>query len=92
MGADRRQFAIGTSGGRTTLRALLQLSSFLLDHGMSLEEAFMSHPSRWMHWIREPNRPKRSTVTPQCGMLKSASLRRDRRYRLTAAPRACSSF
>jgi gamma-glutamyltranspeptidase/glutathione hydrolase len=35
-----RQFALGASGGRKILGAVLQLSSFLLDHGMSLEEAF----------------------------------------------------
>ena len=33
-------FAIGASGGRKILPAVLQISSFLIDHGMSLEEAF----------------------------------------------------
>ncbi|MBC5766407.1 gamma-glutamyltransferase family protein [Ramlibacter albus] len=37
---DGRQFAFGASGGRKILGAVLQLSSFVLDHGMSLEEAF----------------------------------------------------
>ncbi len=37
---DGRRFALGASGGRKILGAVLQLSSFLLDHGMSLEEAF----------------------------------------------------
>ncbi|HWI83315.1 gamma-glutamyltransferase [Ramlibacter sp.] len=40
VGAEGRQFAIGASGGRKILGAVLQLSSFLLDHGMSLEDAF----------------------------------------------------
>ncbi|WP_338050988.1 MULTISPECIES: gamma-glutamyltransferase [Ramlibacter] len=40
VGADGRQFAIGASGGRKILGAVMQLSSFLLDHGMSLEQAF----------------------------------------------------
>lgn len=38
--ADGRRFALGASGGRKILGAVLQLSSFLLDHGMSLEQAF----------------------------------------------------
>lgn len=37
---DGRRFALGASGGRKILGAVLQLSSFLMDHGMSLEEAF----------------------------------------------------
>ena len=40
LGADGRQFALGASGGRKILGAVLQLSSFLLDHGMTLEQAF----------------------------------------------------
>jgi gamma-glutamyltranspeptidase/glutathione hydrolase len=40
IGADGSQFAIGASGGRKILGAVLQLSSFLLDHGMTLEQAF----------------------------------------------------
>jgi gamma-glutamyltranspeptidase/glutathione hydrolase len=38
--ADDRQFAIGASGGRKILGAVLQLGSFLVDHGMALEQAF----------------------------------------------------
>lgn len=38
--ADGRRFALGASGGRKILGAVLQLSSFLMDHGMSLEAAF----------------------------------------------------
>ncbi len=38
--ADGRRFALGASGGRKILGAVLQLSSFLMAHGMSLEEAF----------------------------------------------------
>jgi gamma-glutamyltranspeptidase/glutathione hydrolase len=38
--ADDRQFAIGASGGRKILGAVMQLSSFLMDHGMTLEQAF----------------------------------------------------
>jgi gamma-glutamyltranspeptidase/glutathione hydrolase len=34
------RFAIGASGGRRILPAVAQLASFLIDHGMSLEEAF----------------------------------------------------
>jgi gamma-glutamyltranspeptidase / glutathione hydrolase len=37
---DTRQFAIGASGGRKILGAVMQLSSFLLAHGLSLEDAF----------------------------------------------------
>ena len=40
VAADGRQFALGASGGRKILGAVLQLSSFLMDHGMSLEAAF----------------------------------------------------
>jgi gamma-glutamyltranspeptidase/glutathione hydrolase len=39
-GADGRTFALGASGGRKILGTVLQLSSFMLDHGLSLEEAF----------------------------------------------------
>jgi gamma-glutamyltranspeptidase/glutathione hydrolase len=35
-----RRFALGASGGRRILPAVLQIASFLLDHRMSLEEAF----------------------------------------------------
>jgi len=35
-----RQFAIGASGGRKILGAVMQLTSFMIDHGLSLEEAF----------------------------------------------------
>jgi gamma-glutamyltranspeptidase/glutathione hydrolase len=38
--ADGRRFALGASGGRKILGTVLQLSSFLMDHGLSLEEAF----------------------------------------------------
>ena len=34
------RFALGASGGRKILGTVLQLSSFLIDHGASLEEAF----------------------------------------------------
>jgi len=33
-------FAIGASGGRKIMPAVLQISSFLVDHGMYLEDAF----------------------------------------------------
>lgn len=36
----RPWFAIGASGGRKILPAVLQISSFLVDHGLDLEEAF----------------------------------------------------
>jgi gamma-glutamyltranspeptidase/glutathione hydrolase len=36
-------FAIGASGGRKILPAVFQIASFLIDHGMSLEDAF-HHP------------------------------------------------
>jgi gamma-glutamyltranspeptidase/glutathione hydrolase len=35
-----RRFALGASGGRKIVGTVLQISSFLIDHGMSLEEAF----------------------------------------------------
>jgi gamma-glutamyltranspeptidase/glutathione hydrolase len=38
--ADGRRFAVGASGGRKILAAVLQLSLFMMDHGMSLEQAF----------------------------------------------------
>ena len=38
--SDPRRFAIGASGGRKILGTVLQLASFMMDHGMSLEEAF----------------------------------------------------
>jgi gamma-glutamyltranspeptidase/glutathione hydrolase len=34
------RFALGASGGRKIMPAVAQLSSFLLDYGMSLEQAF----------------------------------------------------
>ncbi|MDB5913071.1 MAG: gamma-glutamyltransferase [Ramlibacter sp.] len=40
VAADQRQFAFGASGGRKILGAVMQLSSFVMAHGMSLEEAF----------------------------------------------------
>jgi gamma-glutamyltranspeptidase/glutathione hydrolase len=39
-GGDGRRFALGASGGRKIIGAVLQIASFLLDHGLSLEEAF----------------------------------------------------
>jgi len=33
-------FAIGASGGRKIMPAVLQISSFLIDHGLNLEDAF----------------------------------------------------
>ena len=38
--ADGRRFALGASGGRRILPAVLQVASFLLDHRMNLEDAF----------------------------------------------------
>ena len=38
--ADGRRFALGASGGRKILGAVLQISSFMIDHGLTLEEAF----------------------------------------------------
>ena len=37
---DRRRFALGASGGRKILGTVLQLSSFLIDDGVGLMEAF----------------------------------------------------
>ena len=34
------RFALGAAGGRKIVGAVLQISSFLIDHGLSLEEAF----------------------------------------------------
>ena len=36
----RAWFAIGASGGRKIMPAVFQIASFLIDHGMSLEDAF----------------------------------------------------
>ncbi|MGR3594608.1 MAG: gamma-glutamyltransferase [Limimaricola soesokkakensis] len=41
--AGRRRFAFGASGGRKIVGAVAQLSAFVTDHDMSLEEAF-HHP------------------------------------------------
>ena len=38
--ADGRRFALGASGGRKILGTVLQMASFLIDDGASLEEAF----------------------------------------------------
>jgi gamma-glutamyltranspeptidase / glutathione hydrolase len=38
--ADGRRFALGASGGRKIIGAVLQIISFMLDHGLTLEEAF----------------------------------------------------
>src|SRR4029077_4161674 len=38
--AAGRRFALGASGGRKIVGTVLQISSFLIDHGMSLEDAF----------------------------------------------------
>ena len=40
--AAGRRFALGASGGRKIMGTVLQICSFLFDHGMSLEEAFHS--------------------------------------------------
>ncbi len=37
---DKRQFAIGASGGLKILGAVLQLSAFMIDHGMDIDGAF----------------------------------------------------
>src|SRR5262245_4365034 len=37
---DGRRFALGASGGRKIIGAVLQIISFILDHGLTLEEAF----------------------------------------------------
>ena len=37
---DHGWFAIGASGGRKIMPAVTQISSFLIDHGMALEDAF----------------------------------------------------
>ncbi len=38
--ADGRRFALGASGGRKIIGAVLQLASFMIDHGLTLEQAF----------------------------------------------------
>ncbi|HEY1545733.1 MAG TPA: gamma-glutamyltransferase [Xanthobacteraceae bacterium] len=35
-----RRFALGASGGRRIIGAVMQITSFMIDHGMTLEEAF----------------------------------------------------
>jgi len=37
---DGRRFALGASGGRKIIGAVLQILSFLTDHGLTLEDAF----------------------------------------------------
>lgn len=37
---DGRTFALGASGGRKILGTVLQISSFMIDHGLTLEDAF----------------------------------------------------
>jgi len=39
-GDDGRRFALGASGGRKIIGAVLQIASFMIDHGLTLEEAF----------------------------------------------------
>jgi gamma-glutamyltranspeptidase/glutathione hydrolase len=39
-GANGQLFALGASGGRKILGAVMQIASFMLNHGMGLEEAF----------------------------------------------------
>jgi gamma-glutamyltranspeptidase/glutathione hydrolase len=38
--ADGCRFALGASGGRKILGTVLQISSFMMDHGLTLEQAF----------------------------------------------------
>lgn len=38
--ADGRRFALGASGGRKIIGAVMQIASFMVDHGLTLEEAF----------------------------------------------------
>jgi len=38
--ADGRRFALGASGGRKIIGTVLQIASFMMDHGRTLEEAF----------------------------------------------------
>ena len=40
IAADGRSFALGASGGRKILGTVLQITSFLVDHGLTLEAAF----------------------------------------------------
>ncbi len=37
---DGRRFALGASGGRRIIGAVMQIASFMIDHGLTLEEAF----------------------------------------------------
>src|SRR5439155_6875198 len=37
---DGRRFALGASGGRKIVGTVLQIASFMMDHGASLEDAF----------------------------------------------------
>ncbi len=37
---DHGWFAVGASGGRKIMPAVMQITSFLIDHGMTLEDAF----------------------------------------------------
>jgi len=37
---DGRRFALGASGGRKIVGTVLQIASFMIDHGLTLEEAF----------------------------------------------------
>jgi gamma-glutamyltranspeptidase / glutathione hydrolase len=39
-GGDGRRFALGASGGRKIIGAVLEIISFMVDHGLTLEEAF----------------------------------------------------
>jgi gamma-glutamyltranspeptidase / glutathione hydrolase len=38
--ADGRRFALGASGGRKIVGTVLQMCSFLVDHGLDLEQTF----------------------------------------------------
>jgi gamma-glutamyltranspeptidase / glutathione hydrolase len=37
---DGRRFALGASGGRKIIGAVMQIASFMIDHGLTLEQAF----------------------------------------------------
>lgn len=76
--SDGFQFALGASGGRKIMPAVMQLASFIMDYGMELEAAF--HTPRL-------DVSGGDTVVADETLPKSVLSALDQRFRCVAAPR-----
>ena len=76
--SDGFQFALGASGGRKIMPAVMQLSSFIMDYGMELEAAF--HTPRL-------DVSGGDTVVADETLPRSVLQALDQRFRCIAAPR-----